>query len=150
MDFHLSEHLSLKWYPSSQIVKYNLMIFFLLKMSIQDILYRCYVPGLSCRKLDSCYWFVLMIVMTTFPMESPIPFYWFHPFHVTFIYAMNWMIFLFVSLLFSFDEYIIALPLVFVNTFFIYFYNKLFIIYLICFKTIIFLYFHLNSDNSIV
>jgi len=60
------------------------------------------------------------------------------------------MIFLFVSLLFSFDEYIIALPLVFVNTFFIYFYNNLFIIYLICFKTIIFLYFHLISDNSIV
>lgn len=35
--------------------KYNLMIFFLLKVNIQDILYRCYVPGLSCRKLDSCY-----------------------------------------------------------------------------------------------
>ena len=35
--------------------KYNLMIFFLLKVNIQDILYRCYVPGLSCRKLDSYY-----------------------------------------------------------------------------------------------
>ncbi len=43
----------------------------------------------------------------------------------------------FVFLLFSFDEYIIALPLIFVNTFFKYFYNNLFIISLICFKTII-------------
>ena len=30
---------------------------------------------------------------STFPMDSPSPFSFFHPFHVTFIYAMNWMIF---------------------------------------------------------
>lgn len=47
---------------------------------------------LSLPHIDGCY--------TTFPMDSPYPFDLFHPFHVAFIYTMNWMIFFCISLVF--------------------------------------------------
>lgn len=52
--------------------------------------------------------------------------------------------FLLFFLLFSFDEYIIALLFLFVNTFFNFIYNNIFISILICFKTIYFFIFSIN------
>ncbi len=63
-------------------------------------------------------------------------------------YELNdFLLYFIVYLVFSFDVIIIALFLVFVNTFLNFIFNILFIMVLICFKTIIFSYFHLISDN---
>ncbi len=63
-------------------------------------------------------------------------------------YELNdFLLYFIVYLLFSFDVIIIALFLIFVNAFLNFISNILFIIMIICFKTIIFLYFQLISDN---
>ena len=85
-----------------------------------------YVSGLSCRKLNLChfsYWYDVWLVSQRYHLTLS---FWFHSFHVTFIYTMNWMIFYFVwfvFLLFSFDVIIISPSSAFVNAFLYFSYN---------------------------
>lgn len=63
-------------------------------MTVQFSLTMIYVSGLSCRKSDSYHCLILMDVILLSQWTHPGLSDFFHPFHVTFIYAMNWMIFL--------------------------------------------------------
>lgn len=90
-----SDHSHFLWSPVRQVISFECYLsdFLLSNMSIRFYLQLIHVSGLSCRKSDSCHWLILMDVKLFSQWTHPILSFYFILIHVTFIYAMNWMIF---------------------------------------------------------
>lgn len=72
----------------------ELCVYFLYK---EKLLHLISVSGLSCRKCDTHHSYIDDVI-TSFPMESPKPFCYFHPFHwnIYICYELNEFLWLFI------------------------------------------------------